>query len=72
MDIKEVRNNLLKVMDSIDKDKLSLADLRLYAETLKIVSEIQTKTMMETMGEAMACVQRGFNGYKPPVISEMK
>ncbi len=72
MDIKEAKNNLLKTMESIDKDKLSLPELKLYAETLQIVSTIQTKTMMEAMNEAMSCVNQGFGVCKPPVISEMK
>ena len=49
MEIKEARDALLKVLESIDKDKLSLYDLKTYAEILKTVSEIQTKTFTDYM-----------------------
>lgn len=70
MDIKEAREELLLTLESIDKDKLSLPDLKLYADTLKTVSEIQVKSyseyLAETMNSALCC------GYKSPTVGEMK
>lgn len=72
MTIEQAKNDLLKTMDSIDKNKLSLVDLKMYAETLKVVSEIQTKTYAEALAETMSSVSVGFNGYKAPTVSDMK
>ncbi len=70
MDIKEARDNLLAVLDGIDKDKLSLPDLKIYAETLKTVSEIQTKSYQEYLSDVMS----GFTtpAFKPATVSELK
>lgn len=68
MTIEQAKNDLLKTIDSIDKNKLSLIDLKMYAETLKVVSEIQTKTYAEALAETMSSV----SGYKAPTVSEMK
>lgn len=64
MDVNTLREKLLETMDSIDKNKLSLMDLRLYADILKTVSEIQTKTYAETMAEMM-------NGFRAPMPQPM-
>lgn len=70
MDIKEARDNLLAVLDGIDKDKLSLPDLKIYAETLKTVSEIQIKSYQEYLADTM----KSFNAppFKPATVSELK
>lgn len=71
MTVKDARDELLKTINSIDKDKLSLADLRLYAETLKIASEIQVKSYSECLSEVMGGMAGGFNS-RPATISDMK
>ncbi|MDE7398986.1 MAG: hypothetical protein K2N06_05595 [Oscillospiraceae bacterium] len=70
MDIKQARDNLLAVIDGIDKDKLDIAGLKTYAETLKVVSEIQVKSYQEYLSEMVS----GFNtcAYKPATVSELK
>lgn len=70
MDVSILKDKLLMTMDSIDKDKLSLMDLRLYADILKTVSEIQTKSYAETMAEMM----NGFHVSTPQTrfVGEMK
>ena len=60
MDIATLKEKLLETLDSIDKDKLSLMDLRLYTDILKTASEIQTKSYAETMAEMM-------NGCHTPI-----
>lgn len=72
MDIEQVKKGLLKTLDSIDREKLSLYDLRTYAEIVKIASEIQTKNYMDTLVESMSKASSGFNGYKAPTVGEMK
>lgn len=64
MDVNTLKEKLLATMDSIDKDKLSLMDLRLYVDILKTVSEIQTKSYAETMAEMM-------NGFHAPIPQPM-
>lgn len=71
MTVKEARDELLETMHSINKDKLSLSDLRQYAETLKVVSEIQTKTYSECMADMIGFATSGF-GSKPVTISDVK
>lgn len=72
MNIEEAKKNLLKTMESIDKDKLSLMELKSYAETLKVISEIQTKSYAEMFAESMSNVSMGFSGIKAPTVAEMK
>lgn len=71
MTIKEAKDELLNTMNSINKDKLSLPDLRLYAETLKVISEIQTKSYGEYMAEMMGSAVGGF-GMRQATVSEMR
>ncbi|MBR3796419.1 MAG: hypothetical protein IKK34_10430 [Clostridia bacterium] len=60
MDVGTLKNKLIETLDGIDKDKLSLMDLRMYADILKTVSEIQTKSYAEAMAEMM-------NGFHSPI-----
>lgn len=71
MEIKEARDALLNIMDSIDKDKLSLYELKTYAEILKTVSEIQVKSFTEYMSDFTSTFNSNL-GYKGPTISDMK
>lgn len=71
MEIKEAREALLKIMESIDKDKLSLYELKTYAEILKIVSEIQAKSFTEYMSDFTSTFNNNL-GFKGPTISDMK
>lgn len=69
INIEEAKNNLLATIDNIDRNKLSLLDLKTYAETLKIISEIQTKSFSDYISQ----ISNGFGcGYKPTTISELK
>lgn len=72
MTVEQAKKELLSTLESIDKDKLSLPDLRIYADILKTISEIQTKTFSEMMSETMSSMNAGFNSYKPPIIGDMK
>lgn len=70
MNIEQAKSDLIQTLSSIDKEKLSLSDLRLYAETLKIVSEIQAKSYSEMLAETFA--NGSSLGYKPMTVSELK
>ena len=70
MEIEKAKSDLIQTLSSIDKEKLSLPDLKLYAETLKIVSEIQAKSYAEIMAETFA--KGSALGYKPMTVSELK
>lgn len=70
MTIEQAKNNLICTLDSIDKEKLSLPDLKLYAEILKTASEIQVKNFHEEMTEMF---KFGFGGsHQPATLSELK
>lgn len=69
MNIEQAKNDLIETLSSIDKEKLSLPDLRLYAETLKIVSEIQGKGYSEMLAEMLG---NGGFGQKPATVSDLK
>ena len=70
MDVEMLKGKLLETLDSIDKDKLSLMDLRLYVDILKAVSEIQTKSYTETLAEMVSGMRAPIPA--PAVIGSMK
>lgn len=70
MDIKTLKNDLINTLNGIDKEKLSLMDLRLYTEILKMASEIQTKTSAEMIAEAMSGAHSTLP--RPMTLGEMK
>lgn len=69
MTVEQAKSDLIQTLSSIDKEKLSLPDLRLYAETLKIASEIQGKSYAEMMAETLSL---GAFGQKPATVSDLK
>ncbi len=72
MNIEHIKDDLLKTLDSIDKEKLSLYDLKVYAEIVKTVADISEKGYMEKMVETMSSVSHGFSGPKVPTVSDLK
>lgn len=71
MTIEQAKNDVLETLSSMDKEKLSLPDLHLYAQILKTVSEIQSKSYAEHLAETLAAVGGGF-GMKAPTVSDLK
>lgn len=71
MDLEHAKNELISTLESMDKNKLSLPDLQLYANILKTLSEIQTKSYTECLAETFAAVGGGF-GMKPSTVSDLK
>lgn len=69
MTIEQMKTDLIRELSSIDKDKLSLPDLRLYAETLKIISDINEKSYFDVLSS----MTTGFGlGKAPATLAEMK
>lgn len=68
MTIEQAKTNLLLTLESMDKDKLSLGDLQLYANILRTISEIQSKSYMECLAETFS----GGFGFKPSTVSDLK
>lgn len=70
MTTENLKNELLDTLGSIDKNKLSLLDLKMYADILKTASEIQAKSYLDTMAEVMA------GGFRPTntttTVSDLK
>lgn len=70
MNIATAKENILKTLESIDKDKLSLLDLKTYAEILRIVSDIQEKSYLDTITNLLS--NTGGFGMSIPSASELK
>lgn len=70
MTIEQAKNDLLATLDSMDKNKLSLPDLAMYAEILKTASEIQSKSYAEMLAETLT--SRSGPGLASPKISDLK
>lgn len=70
MDVMTLKNKLMETLDGIDKDKLTLMDLRMYADILKTVSEIQVKSYAEVMAETMSCFHNPIP--QPAVLGGLK
>lgn len=72
MTIEEARKDLLKTLESIDKNKLSLPDLRIYADVLKVASEIQVKTYSEAFADIMTSTAFNAPVFKATTVADMK
>ena len=70
MTIEQAKKDLLTTLDSMDKNKLSLPDLSIYAQILKTVSEIQSKSYVEMMAEAFSS-NKGLV-FNSPKVSDLK
>jgi len=53
MTIEKAKQQLLETLTDRDKSQMSLTDLKLYAETLSIVSNIETVPCYERIIEAL-------------------
>lgn len=70
MTIEQLKNDLFSTLESMDKNKLSLPDLSMYAQILKTASEIQTKSYTELLAETL----KGGStfGFKSATVSDLK
>ena len=70
--VKQERDNLAKTLSEIDKDKLSLHELKTYAEILKVVSEIQIGNYFDKLTEMFKSNAGVCASYSAPTIKNMK
>ena len=70
MEVGILKNKLMETLDSIDKDKLSLMDLKMYADILKTVSEIQAKSYAEALAEMLGKMHAPIP--QPAVLGDLK
>jgi len=69
--IENVKNSLIDTLSSIDLDKLSIYDLKIYAEIMKITAETKENDYFESLVEKFSSVSTtSMPGHK--TISEMK
>lgn len=71
MDISKLKEELISTVGSIDKDKLSLYDLKVYAEILKIVSDTHANGYEEILMKSLEALNTP-SPIKPLTIADMK
>lgn len=72
-DVERIKSDIFKTLESIDKGKLSLYDLKTYAEIFKITAETKeeeyfnslVKKLMDTTKDTCCCTA-------PKTVSEMR
>lgn len=64
-DVESLRNDLVTFMSKVDKKEMCLADLKLYAEIIKTISEIKTESFMDYYN---AISHAGICNFKPEPV----
>lgn len=68
--IEDLKSDFINYLSNVDKTKLSMIDLKTYAEIVQIVDGIGRKEYFETMIEKMSDTFSGTNTKYQPI--EMK
>lgn len=68
--IKELKQELMDTIEKIDKDKVTVSDLKIIAETIGVLSTIK-ENQTDYMDVFMKMSSMGF-GYKPTTVSDLK
>lgn len=68
--IKELKQELMDTIQKIDKDKITVSDLKILAETVGVLSTIK-ENQTDYMDVLMKMSSGGF-GYKPTTVSDLK
>lgn len=77
MEISNLKQELIQLLEGIDKEQMDLCSLKEYTEIVKKVSEIKEYDPMETITNMMAgnaiggSMSLGFGGH-PRTIRELK
>lgn len=71
MEIVDLKNELIETLGDINKNKLSLYDLKVYAEILKIVSDTHANGYEEVLMKSLECLNTPTT-FKHPTIADMK
>lgn len=59
--IATAKEHLIEVLENMDKSKMSLNDLMMYAQILKITSDIQTSDFNDIMAQALGGLTHTLN-----------
>ena len=68
--IKDLKQDLMDTIDKIDKEKVTISDLKTLAETVGVLSTIK-ENQTDYMDVLMKMYTSGF-GYKPTTVSDLK
>lgn len=68
--IKDLKQDLMDTIDKIDKEKVTISDLKTLAETVGVLSTIK-ENQTDYMDVLMKMSSTGF-GYKPTTVSDLK
>lgn len=68
--INELKQELMDTIKKIDKDKITVSDLKILAETVSVLSTIK-ENQTDYMDVLMKMSSGGF-GYKPTTVSDLK
>ena len=68
--IKGLKQDLMDTIDKIDKEKVTISDLKTLAETVGVLSTIK-ENQTDYMDVLMKMSSTGF-GYKPTTVSDLK
>lgn len=53
MTVSEVKSHLLDTMDAMDKSRMSVYDLKVYADTLRTLAEVSDKSCTQTISDML-------------------
>lgn len=65
MDLEKIKQDLIEHLGSVDKTKLSLFELKLYAETVKIADDMAKPDAVSEWMKALEKFSGGYNTAKP-------
>lgn len=68
--ITELKQELMDTIEKIDKEKVTISDLKTLAETIGVLSTIK-ENQTDYMDVLMKMSSGGF-GYKPTTVSDLK
>ena len=68
--IKDLKQDLMDTIDKIDKEKVTISELKTLAETVGVLSTIK-ENQTDYMDVLMKMSTSGF-GYKPTTVSDLK
>lgn len=53
MTVSEVKSHLLDTMDAMDKSRMNVYDLKVYADTLRTLAEVSDKSSTQTLSDML-------------------
>ena len=68
--INDLKQELMDTINKIDKDKITVSDLKILAETVSVLSTIK-ENQTDYMDFLIKMSSGGF-GYKPTTVSDLK